>query len=163
SKRKPTATVARFSGRKPPKVVTTRGTNRVATASPIATPSQPRARAMKPSRHPPIAAPKASTTTTKSSAFTSRSARSRLPRQEAEHDPIEVVLAEPFVRGAHFAGQWHVAAEEAVHVPYRALREVVADLVARHPSGWSDGAQQRGRQSARSDTGLEHTRAGEDV
>ena len=73
------------------------------------------------------------------------------------------LLVDPLVHVAHLDVERHVVAEEAVHVRDRALREVVADLVAGDVAGRADRAQQRGGERARADARLEHARAGEDV
>ena len=49
---------------------------------------------------------------------------------EVEHDPVEAALLDAFVDVAYLDGERNVFAEETVHVLDRALREVVADLVA---------------------------------
>src|SRR4051812_36234592 len=50
--------------------------------------------------------------------------------REVEDDPVEVGLVDSLVRVAYRYVERDVVTEEACDVTYRALREVVADLVA---------------------------------
>ena len=75
--------------------------------------------------------------------------------RQVQDDAIDIPRVDAFVDVTYLHVEWHVVAEKRVDVSDRALREVVADLVAGHAAGGADGAQQRGRERAGAHSGLE--------
>src|SRR5262245_39284365 len=82
---------------------------------------------------------------------------------QVEEDAVEIALIDARVGIAHLYVEGHARSEETFDIAFRTVGEVFTDLVAGDVTVRPDRPQQRGRQRARTDARLEHSRARKDV